>query len=504
MPTSLEHAVITVVQRLVLHSKSDPELRQQLRQLAMTLLEETEELPKPLPVEEPMPAAAIEKLETAVASEAAPAESIPELISRLTLGRAGPNTAETKVVYPEQRSVAEDLALIEARCRLKAEGSRWAATRRRKLATGANFFLDIDPVNRDIIRRAKELPNCFLWMCHPTGPTPSDLTLIEDVGGCFEALADSIALVRQIQGETEVVHAEFEEALDLMAEAQSALRVAIAAIDGPTDNDQTKAFQWLRATSTEQQIFIQNYMRLDRSADPTRWPGILSRIQDVTRRVEETRRKRSQSKRLMGKLRHKISVVFKEPERAPAEWDSVISTACELLESGTPPSSRELRELLLPAIDLIPEQQSLPEPFQRILTEIDCYLATIPPPETPVLVQPSREIRDAADLLRGKSLVLIGGEKRQGAYRAIKDSLELKNLIWIATRAHESVNSFAPFVARPDVAVVVVAIRWSSHSYGEVKTFCDAHNKPLVRLPAGYNPNQLAAQILAQASQRLR
>jgi hypothetical protein len=51
--------------------------------------------------------------------------------------------------------------------------------------------------------------------------------------------------------------------------------------------------------------------------------------------------------------------------------------------------------------------------------------------------------------------------------------------------------------------VVLLAIRWSSHSFGEVKDFCDRYGKLLVRLPAGYNPNQVAVQILQQIGNRL-
>jgi hypothetical protein len=51
--------------------------------------------------------------------------------------------------------------------------------------------------------------------------------------------------------------------------------------------------------------------------------------------------------------------------------------------------------------------------------------------------------------------------------------------------------------------VVLLAIRWSSHSFGDVKRFCDQFGKPLVRLPAGYSPNQVAVQILAQCSAQL-
>ena len=50
------------------------------------------------------------------------------------------------------------------------------------------------------------------------------------------------------------------------------------------------------------------------------------------------------------------------------------------------------------------------------------------------------------------------------------------------------------------MALVVLAIRWSSHSFGDVKGYCDQYGKPLVRLPAGYNPNQVAVQVLSQAS----
>ena len=63
---------------------------------------------------------------------------------------------------------------------------------------------------------------------------------------------------------------------------------------------------------------------------------------------------------------------------------------------------------------------------------------------------------------------------------------------------------FEPYVARPEVALVLLAIRWSSHSFGDVKRFCDDHGKPMVRLPGGYGVNQVAAQILAQCGERLR
>jgi hypothetical protein len=66
------------------------------------------------------------------------------------------------------------------------------------------------------------------------------------------------------------------------------------------------------------------------------------------------------------------------------------------------------------------------------------------------------------------------------------------------------VTVFEPAVARPGVAVVLLAIRWASHSYGDVKDYCDKYGKPMVYLTGGYNPNQVAHQILAQVGDRLR
>jgi hypothetical protein len=116
---------------------------------------------------------------------------------------------------------------------------------------------------------------------------------------------------------------------------------------------------------------------------------------------------------------------------------------------------------------------------------------------------PTARVGEAARLLSGKSVVLIGGNPHPNSHAALKAALGLKELVWIETRVHESIDKFEPYIARSDVALVLLAIRWSSHSFGEVKRFCDRYDKPIVRLPGGYNPHQVAAQILAQCSKQL-
>jgi len=111
-------------------------------------------------------------------------------------------------------------------------------------------------------------------------------------------------------------------------------------------------------------------------------------------------------------------------------------------------------------------------------------------------------VRRAAELLRGQTIVLIGGDRRPMAVEALTAAFDLKELIWVEGR-DQTYADFEPQVARPDVAVVILAIRWSRHGFGEVKEFCEKYNKLLVRLPGGYSPNQLAFHIMSQVGDRL-
>ena len=106
-------------------------------------------------------------------------------------------------------------------------------------------------------------------------------------------------------------------------------------------------------------------------------------------------------------------------------------------------------------------------------------------------------------MLGGRSIVLIGGNRRRDSQDALRKAFGLESVIWIETKEHQSIHAFEPQIARPEVVLVLLAIRWSSHAFGDVRHLCEAHGKLLVRLPGGYSPNQVAAQILAQCSEQL-
>ena len=432
-----------------------------------------------------------------------PSEPLPPL----TLGQAGHRVEPEPVrkLYHGGPTTVEDLPLIEQRARLKAEGARWSSRRRQLLDTNADFQLEIAPTDRDLIRRAKEIEDCFLWMNYPQWQPPADLTLLADVAGCFDALADAIALVRTIEADSEIDDESFDAALDFLAEAQSAVRVATGKVNFTNDTEQMKTFSWLRSTAADRQIMIQRFMRLDDPADPTKWQDLSARIASLDSQIQTGRRAEKERRKLFNKARYLCEQLTKGQGDSDQHWRTLVQAVEGLISGGVLASNRELRDILLPVVDDAPNFDEIPPGLEQVLAEIDRYLSTRPAAEeAKVEHQPSVEVREAAKLLRGRGAVLIGGDRRADAHEKLVRAFELSDLEWIPTRAHESVSKFEAAVARPEVAVVLLAIRWASHSYGDVIKFCEETGKPLVRLPAGYNPNQVAAQIMSQCGARLR
>ena len=555
MPIDLRTALSAVADRLLLLAREDPQLRVELQRCALAVLnatcgfEETAAAPHSAPASDTIspvsghddgtgetaagvgkdsvatavsPAASDASApgETTVAAErtvqdAGPRDSAPATAAarveptphpELTLGRSiAPADSGNQALVARWGDSAddEDLPLIIERCRLKAEAARWAVERQRLIAEGANYAIDIEPPGRELIARAKALPDCFLWMCHPSGPCPSDLKLYEDVAGCFDAVAACLSDLRQVEEAAGHGRKDFMGLLHLLAEAQSALRLAIDRIGGKPDLDQIRTFDWLKTTVNEHQIYIPRHMRADDPADSTQWKGLVARISAAGDRIQSQHQQEKHRRKLFGKIRHKLSLLQDDPEAAEAHWRQIAEVVEQLLADGLPPSNRELRDLLAPALTSLPPTSDLPKGFQRVIEEVEDFSSESPSSDESTPVATSAEIEQVAALLEGRAVVLIGGDCRPHAREALKNAFRLSDLFWIETRDHESLEGFRPTVSRPDVAVVLLLIRLTSHSHGEIKDQCERTGKPLVRLPRGYNANQVASEILQQCSKQL-
>jgi hypothetical protein len=343
------------------------------------------------------------------------------------------------------------------------------------------------------------LVDSFFWS-EATNNAPSvDFALIDNVGGCFEAVTEALALVRAMLDEHPGKPKGLERSLPLVAEAQSGLRAAFQRLGAAADPDQLEVFEWLKVTAARHHVYIKRFMRADEVADPAGWYGLLARIESAAGAGKHSRLPESQVERIQNCLKRVQGGMANDND-----WLALINLVDLIVGEGVPPSNREIRELLLPVIDELPERNDYPAGFQLVLREIDRFLATrSAPTRTSITHEPSVRVQEAARLLGGKSIVLIGGNRRREAQESLRHALGLKDLVWIETKEHQAVDAFEPLIARADVAVVLLAIRWSSHAFGDVKQICDRHGKLLVRLPGGYNPNQVAAQILSQSSAQL-
>ncbi len=405
-------------------------------------------------------------------------------------------------------TIDDELPLIRQRCLLKAEGARWVLERQQRLEAGADYRTEIAPEQYDLIGRAKALPDCYLWMLHHHSPPPESWPRYVELASCFDAAAESVELLDKLldreadTGET----IDLAPVMALLAEAQSALYSGIVAVNEQGDTDQAKIFSWLREASASRQILIHRHMRRDDLATPDVAESLRERIRELDTEYEQREERTALFQQLFNKLRYHLGQIDKYPKRDHSHnWAKAVEAVDSLVESGLPPSNIELRELLLPVVDEIPEALALPRHFDLVLREIDNALAVAEhafAKKAQKPITPTSEVQEVTQHLRARKVVLIGGELRPHAQQALEEAFELSELVWIEGQ-DQSYTEFEPQVANTEVDVVLLAIRWSRHGFSDVKTFCDKYDKLLVRLPGGYSPNIVAHHIVDQVGKRL-
>jgi hypothetical protein len=489
---------------LIALAVEDDELRADLRVLAEEILAatqdpaaETERAPAPSDSEGSAPVKLVETGgETTI-------EETVEPLRELTFGRSVPAKGEPGAGSNSplvSRTGAEDkLAEIEGRCRLKGEAARWAVERLLRGREGNDQHNSDAPMDPKIAEWGDKLTDCFYWVKASDSSEQADLSWLAEAAGCFESLAEGLASVRTVLERNQGTRV-FERMLPLVAEAQSALKTALKRLCASDDPDQLEVFEWVKATAARHRVYLKRFMRADDAANPAGWSDLLARIEAAAASGQLSRQHASELERI-----REHSKRIEAGEDTEQEWRAVIRIVDQLVEDGIAPSNREIRDALLSVIEDLPDRDELPRGFRLVLREIDRYLSRRPAAAGHSISHAdSAEVDEAARLLHSRSVVLIGGLRRREAQESLRRALALSELIWIETKEHQSIDSFEPLIARADVAVVLLVIRWSSHAFGDVRHFCDRHNKPLVRLPGGYSPNQVAVQILAQCSGRLQ
>ena len=242
--------------------------------------------------------------------------------------------------------------------------------------------------------------------------------------------------------------------------------------------------------------------------------GFLERIASIRTGIRAEMARKAAPRKALKKLAYHLRQCLKDPADADAQVTPMLTAVASFLDAGEPLTAPEL----LGVINDYGGLKSLPQSLQRDPLGARLIAVLQNPashvdgqedddPDEPVEPMPSRvptaEVLGLREALQGKRMVIIGGDERPNRKSAIRAAFGLSEVDWIATRPHETHDSLIPSIRNPETAVVLLLIRWSSHSYGDMCEVCERFGKPLVRLPGGYNPSMIAREVLEQAGRRL-
>lgn len=449
----------------------------------------------------PMPPPATVILKLGGCEKAVQVSGTPEEIERARRSAPVIEPKAQPVKRPTPAPTLPDLSLVARRCRLKASGCQVAAALAR-----ASSEQEKERAMKDrsrLLDARQSLFDCFLWMFHDNYRAGADELVL--LGKCYEnlALACEIAV-----GMPRRDRAEFREALALLAEAQSAVRKGLRdAWIMLTDRDQDDAFQWLDRVTNTEQIYIERHMRLNDPADPAGHADLRARLEAMDRRIEEANTRSREEANLLNKVRYHADQIAQPGEEDRAyDWGVVSKSVRKLEDVGVVPGDDRLAEALHPILLLPEEQWRGSEDLKDLLRTVREVMETgADSTAEPEAARPeSAEVAQVREWLRDKRAVLIGGKPIPHAEERIRRAFGLSELEWVELTEHGRTDPIEPPIAKPETAVVWVAIRLTGHLHADVVAeTCRRYNKPLVRLPGGFNPSQIAARTIEQVSERL-
>lgn len=206
----------------------------------------------------------------------------------------------------------------------------------------------------------------------------------------------------------------------------------------------------------------------------------------------------------LNKLKFHLARLGKDPHgAAPEDWAQVIELTQALLRAPQLPQLLAFRQCLERESALLLVGR-LPSNFLHLQHQLQVAIQSFPKESAaPPLAAPNA-VERLAILLRGREIVVIGGDPRQQHRERLQQSLRLREVHWPQTREDRpDVTALEPLIARSDVVLVLLLIRWIRHALGDVGKLCERHDTALARITAGYHTNKIAHEVLAQCAERL-
>ncbi|MDO4551503.1 MAG: hypothetical protein Q4C96_09680 [Planctomycetia bacterium] len=296
------------------------------------------------------------------------------------------NFSPEKETFPAGSDISvmsdAEIEQLEKRLLLKIEASLWALERDKLIREKADFTTKIEPFDHDLLSRARELTNCYLWMNNPETAPIVATENYELLSQAYAAAAMCVHFLRQItqmvdkMPEHEILRRILRDALYTTATAQSVLRRITVEISGRNDQDQIRLHRWLTQLTQKYHIFVNRHMKKDSLASISR----VNDIPEIIKRLQEQVDKIIQKQNLLTQgfqtIRSHASKIQKNPQ-ADESWEQIIDTVEQLLKIGVRTNDSRLQELLGNIIPLLPEAPNTQEHpfFAHFLLDMNYWTA---------------------------------------------------------------------------------------------------------------------------------
>jgi len=396
-----------------------------------------------------------------------------------------------------------DLGLIAARARLKGQSCRVYIERRAAEGDPDREPELIERMN-SMIDEAKSFPDCFLWVFWRYEEQPSDEWL-RVIGDCYEALSEGAELCGEVvDPKRSATSEEMEAAFLRFAEASSALRVVLGSTWLTTpDRDQDESHEWLRREAFDRGIYIPRFMKLGDPADPGRARTLRGEIAALRATLGERRDREKRIESLFNKARYHADRLPQSGTANEHDCNRINEAVAELERLDVSPADPRLDGLRkMVAADVFPPELPAHHLLRRAPAGAAAAAAASKPAEEPRAW--SDRVLEARRLLEGGGVVIVGGEPRPEAIERIREAFALRGVKWVELSEHGTGEPMRAPIARPETVTVFILIKLCGHLHAEeARNYARDAGKPTVNLPAGYNPEQIAEQLLSQAAERL-
>ncbi|MBE6426035.1 MAG: hypothetical protein IJD43_06765 [Thermoguttaceae bacterium] len=274
----------------------------------------------------------------------------------------------------------EDIDQLEKRLLLKIEASRWALERDRLLKMSVDFQTQIEPRDHDLLTRARELTNCYLWMNNPeTAPVIASETY-EMLADAYNAAAQCVGFMRSLIAlvdsvpQSEILSSILRDTLYTTATAQSALRRVTYEVSGREDQDQIRIHRWLTFLTKRYSIYVNRHMKKDSLAPKEciyKIPEYIVRLKEAVKRYTQRQKTLTES---FSRIQYHAGRIQTQGG-GDYDWKKIIETIGDLAEVGVSPDdirfSDNLKHILCYLQD-VPSYKENPF-FVAVLMEMDYW-----------------------------------------------------------------------------------------------------------------------------------